>query len=297
MNASPTPEYSDRDNLARIVSVAPTQRRRSITPEVASGYWRDVHGTSITACGSLSVYYQHHLEHDNGGLWPELPGITHKIEDRYQLDGLAEFGWASEADSQAFGKTFASRKLSHDEQNIFESLVVQVSNDGQNRTLFDSLPDPFARGTDGLLRVFVCFKRTEGVSNEEFRSHLRENVLPPIAEDSNVLRLRYTFVDDFTLGDWDSPNVDNDIPVGEQYQAFVEIVVSDRTALRRVYESEAFQAAVEALSDVVRHVNAYRSAATYCFVFRKEPTTIGRYGVTRAALIEATGATNMMITH
>ncbi|WP_127817793.1 hypothetical protein [Microbacterium sp. CPCC 204701] len=294
MDPHPRPNYSARDDLARIVSVAPTQRRRDLTPEIASGYWRDVHGVSITACGHLSVYFQHHLENDRGHLWPILPGISSQIEDRYQLDGLAEFGWASVEDSAAFGSVFAERRLSSDEQNIFESLVVQTSAEGQNKTLVDSLPDPYARGTEGHLRVFLAFRRAEGVTHEAFRVHLRDRFLPPLADLPEVLRLRYTFVDDFMLGDWDSPNVDNDIPVTEQYQAFIEVVVRDATALNRVYTGEAFAGAAEGLSAAVRHVNAYRSTATYGFVFRKEPTLIGRYGVTRAALIEATGATNMI---
>lgn len=287
-------DLSARDNRARIVFLAPTQARRSQDPEIASTYWKDCHGPLITSLGHLSVYNQHHLVRDNGDHWPPVDGVSTLVTGRDQMDGIAEFGFADQAGADAFGAAAGEAGIQSDEQNVFEVVVVQPSLEGDNATLFDSTFDPRPNGPIEGYKVIVALRRRSDASPEAFREAVWDGLAFRLAEHRLLRKVRISLVQDFTADQWDSPNVDNDVPIAHQYQAFLELIFADRLSMRMCHESAEFRAAAAGLGDVVSHVAAFPVRATHTLVFRGQSTLAGRLGASRAAVITAMGAVNQI---
>jgi hypothetical protein len=290
--AAPRINLAERDDLARIVILAPTRRRHSTPAGLAADYWRDAHGVAVASLGGLSVYYQHHLDHDEGQDWPTLPGIGTATDDADQLDGIAEFGWASAEDAGRFGAAAEAANVRDDEQNMFSMVTVQTSPEGANKTYFDSLADPVPNGPETNHKLMIGLRRAAGADTEEFRAHLADHVAPIFAEHELLLKVRLSAVEDFDPASWDSPNVDNKIPVERQYQAFLEVAFKHRLNMRRFYASAEFATAVEGLDHYVSHVNAFPVRMTVCNVFRGVVTLAGSVGSTQARQITGLGAIN-----
>jgi hypothetical protein len=288
----PRINLAERDSLAKIIALGPTRRRRSAPDSLAADYWRDVHGVAVTSLGGLSVYNQQHLEHDRGDNWPTLPGVSNEIEAGKQLDGIAEFGWASQGDAEAFGVAAEAANVLDDEQNLFSMVSVQTSPEGASKTYFDSLPDPTPNGPENHHKLFICFRKAKGVETEDFRAQLADHLAPILAKHELLLKVRLSAVDDFDPATWDSPNVDNEVSIDEQYQAYLEVVFKHRLNMRRFYESEEFAEAVDGLERYVRHVNAFPVQMTVCNIFRGAVTLSGRFGSTQARQITGLGALN-----
>jgi hypothetical protein len=271
--------------------LAPTRRRPSVSPDLAAAYWLDCHGPAVAALPGLSVYYQQHLEHDRGDMWPALPGISNAISDAEQYDGFAELGWADEAGGDEFGQAAGEANLMNDEQNFFEMCILQAAT--RSKTFFDSLVDPIPNGDSPCLRLMICFRRTEGASEEDFRARVFDRVAAGLAGSDLVLKVRAFALADYLPEHWESPNVDHDVPISEQYQAVIELAVKHRLDLKRLYRSDEFAAAVEGLDSVARHVNAFPVKATYCYVFRGERTLVGHLGAHRARTITEIGSLHL----
>jgi hypothetical protein len=86
-------DLSARDDLAVTMVLAPTRRRRGLTPDTAAAYWLDAHGPSIAALPGLSVYTQHHLEHEHGDLGPGLARspLVQKVRGRARATHVLVF--------------------------------------------------------------------------------------------------------------------------------------------------------------------------------------------------------------
>jgi hypothetical protein len=271
--------------------LAPTRRRPSVSPELAAAYWLDCHGPAVAALPGLSVYYQQHLEHDRGDMWPVLTGISNEISDSEQYDGIAELGWADEKGADEFGQAAGAANLMNDEQNFFEMCILQASE--RSKTFFDSLADPIPNGDSPCLRLMIGFRKREGVSDEDFRSKIFEGVAAGLAAEELVLKVRAFALADYLPEHWESPNVDHDVPITEQYQAVIELAVKHRLDLKRLYRSDGFAAAVDKLDSVVRHINAFPVKATYCYVFRGERTLVGHLGAQRARTVTDIGSLHL----
>lgn len=286
-------DLSARDDLANIVVVAPTRRRRSLSAELAASYWLDAHGPAIAALPGLSVYYQHHLRHDHGDLWPQVEAVATGLPDEQQLDGLAEFGFADDDGAAVFGAAATEANVMADEQNVFDMVIVQPSGAGANRTFLDTLEDPIPNGPLPYLKLMLGLRKAPGANAGALRDFVFERLAPGLVESDLVLKVRASLVDDFLPEHWDSPNVRHDVPVPEQYQAYVELVVKHRLDLARLYASPEFGRAVYGMGDVVRQVNAFPVHATHCFVFRGERTLVGVVGAHRARTITDAGSLHL----
>jgi hypothetical protein len=295
MSATPTNsgiDYSSRDDGIHIAGLAPTRSRRGVDEDIRLGYWRDCHATQTARLPGLYKYTAFALEHDDGGNWPVLPGITNDLPAEDQLDGMAELDWASEDDLAAFNAAVAETGIGEDEQNLFDMVIFQVALPGNHRTLFDGIQEAAPNGNDPNLRLFVGLRRADAVTIEEFREHVIGKIAPALAEHELVLKVRVVGVEDFLPEHWDSPNVRHDVAIDDQYQAFIELAFKHRLDMRRCYASPAFRKAVNGLNAYVRHVNAFPVKDVYAFVVDGKRTLAGEMGATRAMQITHLGAIN-----
>ena len=92
--------------------------------------------------------------------------------------------------------------------------------------------------------------------------------------------------------DHDAINVEVDIPLELQYQAWIEIAFASRYDLRRFYDDPGFHAAVDGLSEHVGHINAFPVESTTHCRYDGVPTLAGRLGPIRARAVVEIGAVN-----
>ena len=68
-------EYSSRDNDARLTFYVPLWKRNGITLGQFDDYWRDVHGPVCARLPGQYQYWQFHVAHNEGGIFPALGGV------------------------------------------------------------------------------------------------------------------------------------------------------------------------------------------------------------------------------
>ena len=192
------PHIVDRESAATRVIVVPTRRRRSIPPELFEAYWQNCHGPVVSAMPGLDFYYQHRMLPDYGDHWPRLPGISTELDDAKQFDGIAQLGWRTVEDLEAFQAASDAADMPVEEGNMFGVLAIQSSGPGDHRTFFDGLVDPHANGPEPHLRLFAGFRVAAAASRAEFGTHLMHRVAPAFAEHDLTRRVRLTLCEDVT---------------------------------------------------------------------------------------------------
>jgi EthD domain len=288
-----TPSFADREARATITWVVPTRRRLSISSELFESYWQNCHGPTVAMLPGLEFYYQHRLQPDHGDFWPILPGIANDIEEAHQFDGIAQLAWVSQADYDAFAAGIDEARVPEDEENIFRVVAIQTSLEGNHRTLSDRMPDLAPAGPESHLRLFAAMRIADGVSRADFASHLLDEVAPAFARHELPLRVRAIVCED--VHPHEAPeSVVVDLPLSQQYQAYVELVFDDRIAMRRFYASNGFRDAVADLADHVAQVNAFAVKESVICVADGCPTLAGRLGAARAQAAIDIGALNMI---
>ena len=68
-------DYSSRDKDARLTFYVLLWKRRGITLEQFDDYWRDVHGPVCARLPGQFQYWQYHVAHNEGGLFPAVEGV------------------------------------------------------------------------------------------------------------------------------------------------------------------------------------------------------------------------------
>lgn len=277
-----------------ITCLAPTRRRLDVSPEVTRGYWLDVHGPVVANLPGLYTYWQFHLDHDRGGNWPRISGIANAIDDDDQLDGLAEIGWANDDEKARYFRAAEEADIQADEPVLFRMVMVQLTLQGGTRTFKDLTSGRRPNGDDPDFRLFLAIRRRPDIAPSAFRETLLTEFAPALADSADTSKVRLSLMQDFQETDWGTDAVDNAIPVDRQYQAYIELVLPDRVALRRLYGSEPFSSVASKLAAVSHHVNAFRVRETFAYVAQGDVTPVGRFGAHRARMISETGSTYMI---
>jgi EthD domain len=287
-----TASAPEREGGVEIAWMATTIRRASVENTLFETYWQDLHGPSVAPLPGPRFYYQHRLGPDHGDFWPALPGITTDLPDEWQLDGMAQLGFPSEEDVKTFKRASVEARIPEDEQNFFTLVAVQSSFAGHHKTFSDALPDPGSPHQPSCQRVFLGLRVAEGSTREAFGARLMEELGPAFAAHPIPQRVRVVLCED--VEDHEAINVEVDIPLEFQYQAWIELAFASRFDLRRFYDDPGFHAAVEGLSEHVGHINAFPvESTTHC---RSDgvPTLAGRLGRIRARAVVEIGAVNWL---
>ncbi len=114
-------DYAARDRQGRLAFYVLLWKRRGITRELFDDYWRDVHGPVCARLPGQYQYWQFHLDRNEGGLWPAIPGVEYSCANESQFDGIAELTFTSEAERNIWFKSAAI--LMDDEHNIFSKAI------------------------------------------------------------------------------------------------------------------------------------------------------------------------------
>lgn len=291
----PKIDYSARDAAGVCTFYVPLKIRKGISLQLFDDYWRDVHGPLCARLPGQYQYWQHHIGHNKGGIWPEtFKEIKYDLEDEFQFDGIPELTFRNMDDLQSWFN--AAGILMADEHNVFSKTVGYVALPGNSKTYVDGLPVGDPNGGPGpvVVKLHVLVKKAHRVSVEEFRRYMRDVFAPAIVKSDLVLKFRLHLLEEHDNTDKLPPaeGVSHQEALEDQYQAAFEIAFQNRLDMEWFFASEEFAQAIKDQPRYVRQICTYPERDSYTFVYNGKMTLAGQRGSSTAALITSVGATN-----
>jgi hypothetical protein len=287
-----TTDYSARDAEGKVVFYVLLWKRKGISLQLFDDYWRDVHGPVCARLPGQLQYWQLHVGHNTGGVWPEIPGISYSSREDSQFDGIAELTFRSDEDRTTWFRSAGI--LMDDEHNLFSKAIGYNTSAGNSVTFVDGIPAGDPNGALGVTKFHVMVKKAEGASVAEFRTYMKEQFAKPVAASSSVLKLRLHLFEEVDASRPDAAGVAHSEPAEDNYQAAFEIGFADRLAMETFFASREYAATVENQARFVKQICPFPERSAYTFVYGGAITLAGQRSSTVAELITAIGATNQL---
>ena len=285
-------DYSSRDQKGKAVFYVLLWKRKGISLELFDDYWRDVHGPVCARLPGQHQYWQFHLAHNEGGLWPEISGINYTTPAEDQFDGIAELTFETEADRQTWFQ--AAAILMDDEHNLFSKAIGYNTSPGNSVTYVDGIETGDPNGNVGILKFHVMVKKADGVSVDTFRSYLKETFAPTVAASDSVLKLRLHLFEEVDSTRPDAAGVAHSEPAEKSYQAAFEIAFANNLEMEMFFASSEYATAVKEQAKYVSKLFPFPERDPYTFVYESQMTLAGQRSSTVADLITRIGATNQL---
>jgi hypothetical protein len=286
-------DHSSRDADAKVTFYVPLWKRRGITQEQFDDYWRDVHGPVCARLPGQFQYWQWHVAHNAGGIFPAIEKVNLSSTDEEQFDGIAELTFLSAADRQIWFD--AAAILMDDEHNIFSKAIGYVTEPGNSKTYVDRIEVGNPNGNQqGVIKYHVQLRQSETVSTSEFRQHLTETFAPLVARSEHVSKFRLHLFEPPNTSRPDAAGVSHSEPANRLYQAAYEIAFQSGLDRETFFASEAYKQATKDHGWYVRQITPFPERAGYTFVYNGKMTLAGQRGSRTAELITDIGATNQV---
>lgn len=285
-------DVSARDAAGSVVFYVLLWKRRGIPLDLFDDYWRNVHGPVCARLPGQFQYWQLHVAHNEGGLWPEAPGILYDCVDENQFDGIAELSFRSADDRNIWFQ--AAGILMDDEHNLFRKAIGYNTSPGNSKTYVDGIPVGNPNGPVGVPKMHAMVKKADGVSVQDFRRYMTGTFAPAVAGSSLVLKFRQHLFEEVDASRPDAAGVAHSEPVAENYQAAFEIAFSDRLEMESFFASPEYGAACKDQAKYVKQICVFPERSAYTFVYDGAMTLAGQRSSTVAGLIAEIGATNQL---
>ena len=285
-------DYAVRDAEGRVAFYVLLWKRKGITLDGFDDYWRDVHGPVCARLPGQYQYWQFHVAHNEGGVFPAVEGVSYNTTDADQFDGIAELTFRSVADRQTWFD--AAGILMDDEHNIFSKAIGYVTEQGLSKTYVDGIATGDPNGDAGAIKFHVMVRQAPGVSNAEFRRYMTDSLATNVARSAQVLKFRLHLFEPPDLSRPDAAGVVHYEPPAQQYQAAYEIAFRNHLDMELFFASPEYAAAVREQARYVVQVSPFPERNAYTFVYDGRMTMAGERGSRTAELITQLGATNQL---
>jgi len=284
--------YAARDQEGRVAFYVLLWKRKGISLRLFDDYWRNVHGPVCARLPGQFQYWQLHVAHNEGGVWPQLPGITYSTPEDGHFDGIAELTFKSEEDRTRW--FHAAAILMDDEHNLFRKAIGYNTSPGNSITYIDRIQNGAPNGRVSAEKFHVMLRKTESTSVADFRKYLTDTLGPAAAGSESVMKFRLHLFEEVDGTRPEAAGVAHAEPFEENYQAAFEIAFADRLALETFFASEAYQAATREQPKYIRQISPFPERSAYTFVHNSQMTLGGQRSSTVAELITSIGATNQL---
>jgi catechol 2,3-dioxygenase-like lactoylglutathione lyase family enzyme/limonene-1,2-epoxide hydrolase len=285
-------DYSARDQKGKVAFYVLLWKRQGIRLELFDDYWKDVHGPVCARLPGQYQYWQYHVSHNEGGLWPTVKGINDTCPEDDQFDGIAELTFESEADRQVWFQ--AAGILMDDEHNLFSKAIGYNTSSGNSRTYVDGISIGDPNGEVGAVKFHVMVRKADTVSVEAFRQYMTGTFASIVARNPSVLKLRVHLFDEVDNSRPDAAGVIHFEPPEKQYQAAFEIAFSNNLDMEKFFASPEYAQASNELPKYVKYIQPFPERTAYTFVYDGQMTLAGQRSAKVAKLITEIGATNQM---
>lgn len=286
--------YATRDQAAKAVFYVLLKSRNSITLDMFDNYWKDVHGPVCARLPGQYQYWQFHLAHNEGGVWPTIDGIEYSSSEEDQIDGIAELTFFSEQDRQTWFN--AAGILMSDEHNLFSKAIGYVTNNGNSKTYFDGIETGYPNGDLDIVRFHIMVKKADAISIDDFRKYMTGSFAPAVVKSDSVLKLRLHLLEEHDNSEKlpPAPGVSHYEPLEKQYQAAFEIAFKHRIDMEMFFASKEYATAVKNQAKYIKQISTFPERTAYTFVYKGKMTLAGQRSSAVAELIANIGATNQL---
>ncbi len=284
--------FAARDQQGNVTFYVPLWKRKGISLELFDDYWRNVHGPVCARLPGQFQYWQLHVAHNEGGIWPEVAGISNATSEENNFDGIAELTFRSDQDRTTW--FHAAGILMDDEHNIFSKAIGYNTSSGNSITYVDGIAAGDPNGPLGIPKFHVMVKKADKVSVEEFRKYLKDTFAAKAAASDRVLKLRLHLFEEVDATRPDAAGVAHSEPPEQSYQAAFEIAFNNRLDMESFFVGDAYRAATQNQAKYVKQICPFPERSAYTFVYNGEMTLSGQRSSTVAELITNIGATNQL---
>jgi len=222
-------------------------------------HWKGPHSGIISASPGLEEYRQLHLAETNPGRWPATEGVETQIPAGRRVDGIAEVTFQS-AFSPLRGRT-QTRLAYQDEVNVFRRTLLYAGAPGTSRWYQVAGP-----GETVGARAVIYLRRKDGVGGREFRTVIKEEIVPALVATGVLRELRTQTFLPWNKKTWDTPDVAHDNPAGQRFHASLVLGFADPAARTAFFEGEDVQALSPVIARVASAIHAYDVAAALTYV-------------------------------
>lgn len=285
-------DYAERDAEGKVAFYVLLWKRKGQAIEHFRNYWRDVHGPVCARLPGQHQYWQFHLDHYEGGVFPEVEGVDYATAPEDRFDGIAELTFKNSHDRDTWFT--ASSILMDDEHNIFSKAIGYVTKMGHSTTYVDGIDEGAPNGGLGVVKYHVMVKQSERASSDAFREYMQHTFAANIAKNANVLKFRMHLFEPPDVSRPDAAGVSHFEPPDKQYQAAFEIAFRDSLSLEAFFGSPEYKAATRDQHKYVTRMSPFAESDAYTFVYGSEMTVAGQRGSRTAQLITGIGATNQV---
>ena len=247
-----------RDAEGRVAFYVLLWKRKGITLDGFDDYWRDVHGPVCARLPGQFQYWQFHVAHNEGGIFPAVEGVEYTTAEADQFDGIAELTFRSVADRQTWFD--AAGILMDDEHNIFSKAIGYVTEQGNSRTYVDGIAAGDPNGDAGLIKFHVMVRQAPGVSTSEFRRYMTDSLAANVARSAKVLKFRLHLFEPPDVSRPDAAGVVHYEAPGQQYQAAYELAFRNHLDMELFFASAEYAAAVREQARYVVQVSPFSRA-------------------------------------
>jgi hypothetical protein len=130
-------DFSGRDQAGTVAFYVLLWKRKGLSLQLFDDYWRDVHGPVCARLPAQHQYWQFHVAHNEGGIWPTLAGIEYITDEEDQLNSIAELTFKTVEDRNTWFQS--ATLLMDDEHNIFSQAIGYITNPGNSKTYIDRI--------------------------------------------------------------------------------------------------------------------------------------------------------------
>ncbi len=285
-------DFSARDQEGKVVFYVPLWKRKGLALQLFDDYWRDVHGPVCARLPGQYQYWQFHVAHNEGGVWPTIEGIDYKCAEEDKFDGIAELTFKSVDDRNVWFQ--AAAVLMDDEHNIFSKAIGYNTNPGNSKTYVDGIATGDPNGHLDVVKLHVMVKKTDSVSVEEFRKYLTESFVPTITKSDFLLKFRLHLFEEVDNSRPEAAGVAHGEAPEKNYQAAFEIGFSTNLDMENFFASAEYTSTIKDQPKYIKQLNPLPERNPYTFVYEGKMTLSGQRGSSTAKLITEIGAVNQL---
>lgn len=284
--------FGARDQSGKVAFYVLLWKRDGISLDLFDNYWKDVHGPVCARLPGQFQYWQHHVAHNEGGLWPVIPGLESGWNPADNFDGIAELTFKSEQERARWFE--AAGILMDDEHNLFSKAIGYTTSPGNSITYFDGIAEGMPNGSQDLIKLHVLLQKHPTVSVAAFRQYLTESFAPAVLQSEALLKFRLHLFDDIDNSRPDAAGVIHAEDPGKEYHAAFEIAFANQLDRERFFTSPSYQTATQTTASYIRKMAVFPQRTAYTFVYDGHMTLAGQRSAKVANLISRIGATNQL---
>ena len=280
------PDLVEIENKATICRTTCGWKKPELPLNDVLRFWRDVHSPAISRRAGIYEYRHMQFDQVTPDLLPPIAGVKYAAPANEQLMWLSDVRYADQADLDAFGNSPSAEEkalLLADIEMIVDKSTTYLVLGENGKTFVDrnEMP-PVGPAKKATYSLFLRQKSSE----EEFRACL-QRVCTAWASKDSVERLRLSL---FEVPDMEAERAAGypikTHPVEMQYQAWIDITVSDSASLAGLIDAST----AEAFARHVTTLHTYPTNVVFTFVHDGAPTLVGLRGYGAYEAIHALGA-------